>query len=127
MYANFIAMLVADILIASALVYFLHVSRTGIKRYVNFLYPPYAPWSYTFFRTEGLINLLITYTVNTGKLPLTVTVASIHCLTYIRRCPHCVGPRITDALLESLSFLSVPTPLPDWFSSVLLFVASNPH
>ncbi|THH29894.1 hypothetical protein EUX98_g4297 [Antrodiella citrinella] len=49
-YIDFAAMIAADITIAFSLCFFLHTSRTGIRK------------------TESLINILIMYTINTGLL-----------------------------------------------------------
>ncbi|TCD61641.1 hypothetical protein EIP91_008129 [Steccherinum ochraceum] len=49
-YTDFAAVLAADLTVALSLTYFLHISRTGLKK------------------TESLINVLILYTINTGLL-----------------------------------------------------------
>ncbi|KAH8103351.1 hypothetical protein BXZ70DRAFT_925185 [Cristinia sonorae] len=49
-YADFAAVLAADMTVSLSLCFFLHMSRTGIKK------------------TESLINILILYTINTGLL-----------------------------------------------------------
>lgn len=66
MYLEFVSQFAGEVLVALALCYLLHRSRTGIRRSVVLPCSIDPKLTFEMHRTDSMINVLIAYVVNTG-------------------------------------------------------------